>query len=166
MRGKQFIRVGDAVRTAGQLKGEPTLNRGPSSTFIPRVQGVGQGSCGSFADWMRHIYWVGRRVRQIPSPYGVGGETGYTAQENLKSVNSDNMGDGRMIRLWFFHSCIPRPSLVLSVLQSLGHHISYSKIISPCFLLILMSYFSHVHLYYTWTFCVFEVFLISRIQSS
>ena len=28
-RGIKFIRVGDAVRTAGQLKGEPTLNRGP-----------------------------------------------------------------------------------------------------------------------------------------
>ena len=55
----QFIRVGDAVRTEGQLKGEPTLNRGPQSTFIPRVQGVGLGSCGSFADWMRHVYWVG-----------------------------------------------------------------------------------------------------------
>ena len=25
----KFIRVGDAVRTAGQLRGEPTLNRGP-----------------------------------------------------------------------------------------------------------------------------------------
>ena len=25
----KFIRVGDAVRTAGQLKGEPTFNRGP-----------------------------------------------------------------------------------------------------------------------------------------
>ena len=37
------------------------------------------------------------------------GETGYTAQENLKSVNSYNMGEGRMIRIWFFHSCIPRP---------------------------------------------------------
>jgi len=73
---------------------------------------------------MRHVHWVGRRVRQIPSPYGVGGETGYTAQENLKSVNSDNMGEGRMIRLWFFHSCIPRPSLVLSALLSLGHRMS------------------------------------------
>ena len=37
----KFIRVGDAVRTASQLKGEPTLSRGPYSTFIPRVQGVG-----------------------------------------------------------------------------------------------------------------------------
>ena len=27
---------------------------------------------------MRHVYWVGERVRQIPPPYGVGGETGYT----------------------------------------------------------------------------------------
>ena len=25
----KFIRMGDAVRTVGQLKGEPTLNRGP-----------------------------------------------------------------------------------------------------------------------------------------
>ena len=25
----KFIRVGDAVRTAGQRKGEPALNRGP-----------------------------------------------------------------------------------------------------------------------------------------
>ena len=37
----KFIRMGDAVRTVGQLKGEPTLNRGPESTFIPRVQAVG-----------------------------------------------------------------------------------------------------------------------------
>ena len=25
----KFIRLGDAVRTVGQLKGEPTFNRGP-----------------------------------------------------------------------------------------------------------------------------------------
>ena len=37
---------------------------------------------------------VGRRVKQRPSPYGLGGETGYTAQENLKSVSSDTMGEG------------------------------------------------------------------------
>ena len=36
----KFI-MGDAVRTMGQLKGESTLNRGLSSTFIPRIQGVG-----------------------------------------------------------------------------------------------------------------------------
>ena len=51
-----------------------------------------------------------------------GGETGYTAQEALKSVNSYNMGEGRTIRVWCFRSCIPRPSLVLSVLSFLGHH--------------------------------------------
>ena len=55
----KFIRVRDAIRRAGQLKGEVTLNRGPQSTFIPRVRGVGSGSCRSFADWMRHIYSVG-----------------------------------------------------------------------------------------------------------
>ena len=37
----KFIRMGDVVRTAGQLKGEWMLNRGPQSTFIARVQGVG-----------------------------------------------------------------------------------------------------------------------------
>ena len=80
------------------------------------------GSCGSFADWMRHVCWVEGRVRQIPSSYGVGGETGYTAQEDLKSINSYNMGEGRMIKGLVFPSCIPRPSLVLSALSSLGHH--------------------------------------------
>ena len=43
---------------------------------------------------MRHVYWLGGRVRQMPSPYGVRGETGYTAQENLKSISSDTMGEG------------------------------------------------------------------------
>ena len=62
------------------------------------------------------------RVWQISSPYGVGEETGYTAQEDLKPVNSYNMGEGRTIRVWFFHSCISRPSLVLSDLSSLSHH--------------------------------------------
>ena len=71
---------------------------------------------------MRHIYWVEGRVRQIPSPYEVGGETHYTAQEDLKSINSYNMGEGRMIKGLVFPSCIPRPSLVLSALSSLGHH--------------------------------------------
>ena len=37
----KFIRLRDTVRTAGQLKGKPTLSRGLSSTFILRVQGVG-----------------------------------------------------------------------------------------------------------------------------
>ena len=37
---------------------------------------------------------MGRRVKQRPSPYGLGGETGYTAQENLKSISSDTMGEG------------------------------------------------------------------------
>ena len=65
------------------------------------------------------------RLRQITSPYGVGGETDYTAQEDLKSVNSYNRGEGRTLRVWFFHSCIPRPSLVLSALSILGSpHIS------------------------------------------
>ena len=34
-------------------------------------------------------------VRQISSPYAVGGETGYTAHEDLKSINGYNMGEGK-----------------------------------------------------------------------
>ena len=30
----------------------------------------------------------------MPSPYGVGGETGCTAQEDLKSISSYTMGEG------------------------------------------------------------------------
>ena len=37
----KLIRVGDTVRTVGQLKGEPMLNKGPLCIFIPRVQGAG-----------------------------------------------------------------------------------------------------------------------------
>ena len=59
----KFIKMGDTVGTAGQLKREPTLKVGPSSTFMPRVHGVGSGSCGSFADWMRHIQWVGGKTK-------------------------------------------------------------------------------------------------------
>ena len=39
----------------------------------------------------------GGRVRKILSPYGVGGESVYTAQEDLKSINSYNMGEGKML---------------------------------------------------------------------
>ena len=41
------------------------------------------------------------------------------------SINSYNTGEGRTIRVWFFRSCVPRSSLVLSDLSSLGsldHH--------------------------------------------
>ena len=40
-KSKKFITGGDAVRTASQLNGEPTLKGGPESTFIPRAQGGG-----------------------------------------------------------------------------------------------------------------------------
>ena len=37
----KFITLGDAVRTAGWLKGKQMLNRAPWSIFIPRVQEAG-----------------------------------------------------------------------------------------------------------------------------
>ena len=70
-----------------------------------RSQGVGH-------NWATELNWTD----------GVEGETGYTAQEDLKCINSYNMGEGRTIRVWFFCSCIPRPSLLFSALSSLGHH--------------------------------------------
>ena len=48
------------------------------SLLYPGYKGWDRGSCGSFADWMRHVYWVAGRVSQRPPPCGVGGETGYT----------------------------------------------------------------------------------------
>lgn len=63
------------------------------------------------------------RLRQISSPYGVGGETGYTAHEDLKSINGYSMGEGKGDKGLAFCSCIPkRPSSVLPALPSLGHH--------------------------------------------
>ena len=121
----KFIRMEDAVRTVGQLNGERTLNSGPQSTFF--TQGTRTGI---------RVLWVlcgldeacilsGGRVRQIPSPRGVGGETGYTAQGDLKPFKLKNMGVEKTIRVWFFCSCIPRPSLVLPAHLSLGHHKGY-----------------------------------------
>ena len=77
----------------------------------------------------------GGRVRKTLSPYVVGGDTVYTAQEDLKSINTYNMGEGKMVRglvlpfLCFLS--ILRPSLVLSILLSLGHHIPSSLFLGP-----------------------------------
>ena len=46
----------------------------------------------------------------------VEGETGYTVQEDLKSINSYNMGEGRMIRVWF---SIPYSKTLLGLIYSL-----------------------------------------------
>ena len=123
----KFIRVGDTVRTVGQLKGEPMLNKGPLCIFIPRVQGAGQGLCRSLTDWKRQVYWVGLgvgEVRQILSPYGVERKTGHTAQQNLESVNSYNMVGGCREKYYkglFFSVpafCIPRSSFFFSLFFS------------------------------------------------
>ena len=34
--------------------------------------------------------------------YEIGRETGYTDQEDMKSVNSYSIGEGKKIRVWFF----------------------------------------------------------------
>jgi len=67
------------------------------------ILGGGKSKADTFSLW-------GRRENKI---YGSRG---------LKSINSYNTWEGKMIRVWFFCSCIPKPSLVLSVLLSLGHH--------------------------------------------
>ena len=75
---------------------------------------------------MRPVYWVGGRVRQNTSSlWGRRGNSLYC------SINSYNMGEGRMIRVWFLHSCIPRPSLVIcSFILGLPHS-SLSLLLGP-----------------------------------
>ena len=46
----------------------------------------------------------------------VEGETGYTVQEDLKSINSYNMGEGRTISVWF---SIPYSKTLLGLIYSL-----------------------------------------------
>ena len=87
-----------------------------------------------YIGWGRGVGWGGSKANTF-SPYEEGGEIGYTGQEDLKFINSYNirMGEkndkGLVFPLLysktlfgFFCSCIPRPSLVLSALFSLGHH--------------------------------------------
>ena len=68
-----------------------------------------------------HILGGGKSKANTFSLWGKRGDRFYCSRGH-KSVNSYNTGEGRTIRVWFFHSCIPRPSLVLSALPSLGHH--------------------------------------------
>ena len=82
----------------------------------------GMGPCGSFADWRRHIYWVGEEYGKYLLPAWSSRGERLHCSEDLKPISSYNMGEGGMIRVWFFRSCIPRPTLVSSALLSLGHH--------------------------------------------
>ena len=41
------------------------------------------------------MYTGWEKSKTNTSPYGAGGETGSTAQEDLKSINSYNMGGGK-----------------------------------------------------------------------
>ena len=88
--GKDFLDMRQNERETNLLEWETNLlkwlNSGPAQrrTDIEQeslvhfyIHGTrsGIGSCGSFADWMKHINWVEGRVKQIPSPYGIGEET-------------------------------------------------------------------------------------------
>ena len=57
---------------------------------------------------MRHVYWV--REEGEASLCGLGGETGYTAQEDLKSLNNYNTGEGRTIGPGFSVPAFQDPS--------------------------------------------------------
>ena len=73
----------------------------------------------------------GGRVRKILSPYGVGGESVYTAQEDLKSINSYNMGEGKMLMGLVFPFLHSKPSLVLSSFVPGSPHTSLSLFLRP-----------------------------------
>ena len=55
----KFIRVGETVRTAGQLKGEPTLKGVLSPLLYPGYKEWDRGLVGHLLNWMWRIYWVG-----------------------------------------------------------------------------------------------------------
>ena len=107
----KFIRVGDAVRTAGWLKGEPMLSRHLWSIFYPGYMMQDRDLVGHLLIGWGTYTGFGERKANTFSLCGIGGETGYTAQEDLKFINSYNMGEGRTIRVLFFPFLLPRPSL-------------------------------------------------------
>ena len=108
----KLIRVGDAVRTGASSR----ENRHWTGVFSPLLYPGYKGWDRGLVDhlligWGVYTGWG--KSRAIPSPYGVGAETGYTAQEDLKSVNNYNMVEGKMKRsvfsipafqdpLWFY----------------------------------------------------------------
>ena len=53
-----------------------------------------------------HILGEGKSRANTFSLWGKRGDRFYCSR-GPKSVNSYNMGEGRTIRVWFFHSCIP-----------------------------------------------------------
>lgn len=57
MRGEQFIRVGDAVRTAGWLKGQPTPFRGQWPIVIASRQKIPAGR-GALGDCLGCYCWL------------------------------------------------------------------------------------------------------------
>ena len=94
--------------------------------------------------WLEEVCILGRRrggwggVRQIPSLYGVGGETGYTAQEDLKSINSCNMEEGRWQGPGFSVPAFQDPPWFLSAPLSLGHRTLLFDISSIFFMSIIL----------------------------
>ena len=89
----KFIRIGEAVITAGWPKGELTLNR---SLVYFYSQGTRSGIGVLWVIcWLDEARILSRGwVRQILFPCGVERETGYATQEDLKFVNSYSMGVG------------------------------------------------------------------------
>ena len=72
-------RMGDTVRTAGQLKGEPTFEQESLVHFFTHGTRSGIGVLGVLCWLHEEPILGGGRVRQVPSPCGIGEETGYTA---------------------------------------------------------------------------------------
>ena len=108
---KNFQTWGRMRRKWSLLEWEVLLEQQPSSRENQRWTGVLSSLLyPGHKEWIgifRVICWLdearilrGRRGRQ-GCPYGPGGQTGYTAQEDLKSVNSYNMGEGRKIKSGF-----------------------------------------------------------------
>ena len=127
--GNNFIRVGHAVGTAGQLKGEATFNRGPSSNFYAqgtrrgigvswvicwldeaRIRGGGKSRANTFSLWARR----GDRLYRSINSYNRQGQEGWQGSGYPLPASQDPP--------WFYLCFCPWFTTLSSGGQECRHH--------------------------------------------
>ena len=122
----KFIRVGDVLMNSGPAQGRTDVER--ESLVHSYTQGTRSGIVVLWVIcWLdeAHILGGGKNKANTSSLWGRRGDRLYC------SINSYNIREGRTIRVWFFHSCIPRPSLVICSFILGSSHSSLSLFLGP-----------------------------------
>ena len=92
-RENKAYQSGRCCYNSGPAQGRTDIEQGSLVHFHTQDTRSGMGSCRSFADWMRHVYWVGEEQGKYLLPIGKRGDRLYC------SINSYTMvGD---VRVWF-----------------------------------------------------------------